>query len=192
MGGFMKDTIVKNLEQLIFECGGEYGLNHGKRLIALVDLISDKKPYNKDIVLFCAYTHDLGAFKKYAIDGVDHAVRSREVVEGLLSDYDFPEEDKLIILEVIENHHRKDPGKSYEALLFRDADALDFLGLIGISRDFSRTPFDLKKAFQSIKRHRNDLASIVELDSAKAILQERLIEMDNFIKVFEKESMTFY
>ena len=186
---FIKDTVVKNLEQLIFECGGEYGLNHSKRLIALVDLISDKKPYNKDIVLFCAYTHDLGAFKKYAIDGVDHAVRSREVVEGLLSDYDFPEEDKLIILEVIENHHRKDPGKSYEALLFRDADALDFLG---ISRDFSRTPFDLKKAFQSIKRHRNDLASIVELDSAKAILQERLIEMDNFIKVFEKESMTFY
>ena len=188
----LKETIIKNLEQLIFECGGEYGLNHGKRIIALVDLLSGEKSYNKDVVLFCAYTHDLGAFKKYAIEGIDHAVRSREVVEGFLDDFDFREDDKLLILEIIENHHKKDPGKSYETILFRDADALDFLGIIGISRDFSRAPYDLKKAFQSIQRHRKDLATIVELDSAKTILKERLMEMDNFIKVFEKESMTFY
>lgn len=188
----MEESTIKGLEDLIFECGGEYGLNHSKRLIALIDLIAAGKPYNKGVVLFCAYTHDLGAFKKHAKEGVDHATRSREVVETLLDDYDFREEDKLTILEVIENHHKKNTGKSFESLLLRDADALDFLGFIGISRDFSRAPHDLKKGFQSIKRHRNDLAKIVELDTAKKILKERILEMDNFIDIFEKESMKLY
>ena len=118
--------------------------------------------------------------------------RSREVVEALLDDYDFRDEDKLTILEVIENHHMKNSGKSFESLLLRDADALDFLGFIGIARDFSRAPRDLKKGFQSIKRHRNDLAKIVELEAAKIILKERILEMDNFIDNFVKESMNLY
>jgi uncharacterized protein len=188
----IEENLIKDLEGLIFACGGDYGFNHSKRLIALIDLIAAGKPYNKDIVLFCAYTHDLGAFKKYAIEGVDHATRSREVVTPFLDDYNFREEDKSVILETIENHHKKDTGKSFESLLLRDADALDFLGFIGISRDFSRSPFDLKKAFQSIKRHRNDLANIIELDAAKRISRERIAEMDHFIDNFEKESMNFF
>jgi uncharacterized protein len=188
----MKEGLIKRLENLLFECGGDYGLNHSKRLIALIDLIAAGKPYNEDIVLFCTYTHDLGAFKKYAKEGVDHATRSREMVETLLDDYDFREDDKLTILEAIENHHKKNTGNSFEALLLRDADALDFLGFIGISRDFSRASFDLKKGFQSIKRHRSNLAKIVELDTAKKILNERILEMDNFIDKFEKESMNLY
>ncbi|MCJ7649410.1 MAG: HD domain-containing protein [Candidatus Lokiarchaeota archaeon] len=188
----MKEGLIKGLEDLIFECGGEYGLNHSKRLISLIDLIAAGKSYNKDVILFCAYTHDLGAFKKYAKEGMDHATRSREMVETLLGNYDFMEEDKLTILEVIEDHHKKITGKFFESLLFRDADALDFLGFIGISRDFSRAPHDLKKGFQSIIRHRNDLAKIVELDTAKKIVKERILEMDNFIDNFEKESMKLY
>ena len=188
----MNEILIKGLEDLIFECGGEYGLNHSRRLIALIELIAAGRPYNKDVVLFCAYTHDLGAFGKYAKDGLDHAIRSREVVETLINDYDFREEDKLNILEAIEKHHKKNTGKSFEAILLRDADALDFLGFIGISRDFSRSPYDLKKGFQSIKRHRNDLANIVELSTAKKILRDRIAEMDNFIENFEKESMKLY
>ncbi len=114
------------------------------------------------------------------------------MVETFLDHYHFLEEEKTIILEAIENHHKKNAGKSFESILLRDADALDFLGFIGISRDFSRAPYDLKKAFQSIKRHRVNLAENVELDTAKQILKERVLEMDNFIDKFEKESLMFF
>lgn len=188
----MKEETIKELEGLIMECGGNYGFYHSKRLINLVNLISEGKPYNEDIILFCAYTHDLGAFKKYAIEGVDHAARSREVVETFLNKYNFGKEDEKIILETIENHHKKDVGNSFEALLLRDADALDFLGTIGMSRDFCRSPFDLKKAIQSIKRHRRDLVNLLELESSKKMSKERIAEMDHFIENFEKESMNLY
>lgn len=192
LGFFMKEIIMKKLEALILECGGEYGLNHSKRLIKIVDLIADGKKYNKDIILFCSYTHDLGAFPRYAKEGIHHAIRSREVAEILLSNYNFDQKEQQTILEVIENHHNKYTGESFESVLFRDADALDFLGFIGIARDFSRIPKELKKSFQSIHRHMKDLPELIELQKAKSLAVERIKEMEYFRKKFLKESLNHY
>jgi len=191
LGFFMKE-IMKKLESLIHECGGEYGLNHSRRLIKLVDLIADGKNYNKNIILFCSFTHDLGAFSRYAKEGIHHAIRSREVAETLLVNYNFDQKEQQTILEVIENHHNKFTGESFESVLFRDADALDFLGFIGIARDFSRIPKQLKKSFQSIHRHMKDLPELIELQKAKGLAMERIKEMEYFRKKFLQESLNHY
>ena len=192
LGFFMKEIITKKLESLIHECGGEYGLNHSRRLIKLVDMIADGKNYNKNIILFCSFTHDLGAFPRYAKEGIHHAIRSREVAETLLSSYNFDQKEQQTILEIIENHHNKFTGESFESVLFRDADALDFLGFIGIARDFSRISKELKKSFQSIQRHMKDLPELIELQKAKSLAVERIKEMDYFRKKFLKESLNHY
>ena len=188
----MKDLITDKLETLILECGGEYGLNHSKRLIKLVDQIADGNKYNKNIILFCSYTHDLGAFPRFAKEGIHHAIRSKEVAETLLPNYSFDQKEQQTILEVIENHHNKFTGESFESVLFRDADALDFLGFIGIARDFSRISKELKKSFQSIQRHMKKLPELIELQKTKSIAVERIKEMEYFRKKFLKESLNHY
>lgn len=188
----MKDIKTDKLETLILECGGEYGLNHSKRLIKLVDQIAEGRKYNKNIILFCSYTHDLGAFPRFAKEGIHHAIRSREVAETLLPNYSFDQKEQQTIFEVIENHHNKITGDSFESVLFRDADAIDFLGFIGIARDFSRIPRELKKSFQSIERHMNVLPELVEQQEAKSLAAERIKEMEYFRKQFLKESLNNY
>ena len=90
-----------NLSKMVLECSGEYGLYHSKRLIKLIDTIAEGRSYNKDIIVFCAYTHDLGGYPKYAKENVDHAVRSREVVEPFVEQFNFTQEGKDIIFEAI-------------------------------------------------------------------------------------------
>ena len=46
----MNEGIVKELEALITDCGGNYGLYHSKRLINLVNLIAAGTSYNEDII----------------------------------------------------------------------------------------------------------------------------------------------
>lgn len=59
----MNNRNFDNLSKTVLECGGEYGLYHSKRLIKIIDVIAGDGSYNKDIIVFCAYTHDLGGYQ---------------------------------------------------------------------------------------------------------------------------------
>ena len=123
----MNSRNFDNLNEMVLECGGEYGLYHSKRLIKIIDAIAEDKSFNKDIIEFCSYTHDLGGYPKYMKENVDHAVRSREVVEPFVEQFNFSNEEKDVIFETISNHHNPISLKSIEAILLRDADAIDTL-----------------------------------------------------------------
>lgn len=181
----------KRLEELVIECGGMYGFTHSKRIIELVRQVSEGKAYNEEIIEFCALTHDLGAYSKYAVSGVDHAVRSLEIVPALIKDYNFSNEEQELIYEVIGNHHGAAPGKSFESILFRDADALDFIGYIGITRDIARAGKDVAKGFDSIKKHRQKLPGMLVLESSQRIAKTRVEEMDQFINNFSFEAFGY-
>jgi hypothetical protein len=88
------------------------------------------------------YMHDWGAFPKYIQKDVEHAVRSRQVVESAILPYlNLTTDQKETLLETIELHDYRDmrPTKSNEALLLRDADMLEFLGMMGVARGGPRT-----------------------------------------------------
>jgi uncharacterized protein len=148
----MNSRNYDDLSKIVLECGGEYGLYHSKRLIKIIDVIAEERNYNKDVVIFCAYTHDLGGYPQYTKENVDHALRSRDVVEPFVAQFSFAHEETDVIYETILNHHNPVPLKSNEAILLRDADALDTLGVIGIARDITRAPRDLKKVLKQ-SRH---------------------------------------
>ena len=188
----MGDRNYEDLEKTVLECGGEYGLNHSKRLLEIINVISEGQSYNKNIIIFCAYTHDLGGYPKYIVKNVDHAIRSREVVDQFIDQLDFSGEEKEIIFETILNHHSSEPPGSFEAILLRDADAIDFLGFMGIARDITRAPNDIKKGIQAIQNHRDKLPEILVLDSSKRLAEERINEMDLFLNRFSFESFGYY
>jgi uncharacterized protein len=184
----MTSRNFENLEKTILKCGGEYGFFHSKRLLEIIKIIGKGMEYNRGIMEFCAYAHDLGAYAPYAKEDTDHAVRSRQMIDEIMAPYDFSPEEKTIIYEAVAFHHQPITLKSTEAILLRDADAIDFLGFIGAARDITRANRDLKKGIKTLRGHREKLPANITLESSKKLAEERIKETDLFLKRFEEES----
>ena len=54
---------------------------HAKRLLELIKQIGVDVPYDCQVMELAAYMHDWGAFPKYIKKNVEHAIRSRQIVE---------------------------------------------------------------------------------------------------------------
>jgi hypothetical protein len=47
----------------------------------------------------------------------------------------------------------------------RDADGLDFLGAVGVLRDFSKNPRDLRAAFEQVRKRREKVPAMLQLEA---------------------------
>jgi uncharacterized protein len=97
------------------------------------------------------------------------------------------------ILEAIELHDYRDkrPVRSAEALLLREADFLDFLGVIGIAREFAKGPKDIQKSYQQILKRRDEIQDRFTIPQAREIAILRLARMDAFFKSLLDESFGY-
>lgn len=178
------DELVALTEQY----GGVWGLCHTRRLLNLIEIIGAGVEYDHEIVWIAAHLHDWGAYAPWKIEGVDHAARSGQVAAEFLAQRKYPEAAARHIIECIEQHHSSTSDHSIEALLLRDADALDFLGIVGIARDFAQRQKDLRSSYESIKRRRQKLPDVLYLPQAKEIAAKRVCEMDTALAAFEQET----
>src|SRR5690349_24537290 len=71
------DDVIQMTQQV----GEDWAVAHAKRLIELVKQISADIPYDSYVMELAAYMHDWGAFPRYIEKNVEHAARSRQVVE---------------------------------------------------------------------------------------------------------------
>jgi len=178
----------EELTRLTEEYGGAWGINHTRRLLHLIDQIGAEQPYNADVIWVAAHLHDWGAYAPWLLAGVDHAVRSKEVAAEYLAAHDYPADFAAHVLECIEFHHCPDVGRSIEAILLCDADALDFLGVVGVLRDVSRNAKDLRKAYEITRKRRAKLPDALILDASKTLAAARLQRMDDLFAAFEAET----
>ena len=86
------------------------------------------------------------------------------------------------MLECIEFHHAGGEQRSLEATLLREADILDFLGVVGVLRDFSKNGRDLRKAYTITQGRRNSLPGLLRLEKAKVMAEQRVREMDELLE----------
>jgi uncharacterized protein len=179
-----KGEIVRLTE----EYGGQWGINHTRRLLHLISIIGEGQKYDADAVWLAAHLHDWGGYAPWAQKGVDHALRSRQVADTFLTERAYPQALKQSVLECIELHHTGGEERSLESILLRDADALDFLGVVGVLRDFSKNARDLRAAFDIVKRRRDKLPGLLSLDKAKAMATARVKQMDELLTRFEQDS----
>jgi len=185
------DMSLIDIIQMTQQVGDSWAVAHAKRLIELVKQISVDLPYDSFVMEFAAYMHDWGAFPSYAQKGVEHAVRSRQVVEtDILPRLDLTENQKVILLEAIELHDYRDmrPTQLNEALLLREADMLEFLGMIGMARDFARGPRNVETCYKRILGRQADICDRFTLQRAQEIAQVRLERMDQSLRWLEEES----
>ena len=181
-----RDDILRLAE----EYGGAWGMNHTRRLLRLIDCMDIN--HDRDVMWVAAYLHDWGAYDPWKVEGIHHAVRGREVAEHYLREHNYADDFIARVCEVIEFHHDPDPNRSIEAILLCDADALDFLGSVGVLRNFARFPRDMRRAYDDIKRRRTMLPDGLILPEAKALAAERLPIMDQLLATFEAETFGLF
>jgi uncharacterized protein len=185
---------ISEIEKLTFEYGEGWAVAHVQRLLKLIEQIGVDLEYDVQAMRWAVYLHDWGAFPKYSQPGCEHALRSKQIAEiDILPNVDLPAQMKAIILEAIELHDFRDkrPVNSNEALLLREADFLDFLGVIGIAREFARGPKDLQKTYQQILSRKEQIKDRFTIPQARELAKERLARMDEFFKYLLEESFGY-
>jgi len=188
------ETISLSLDdivQMTQEVGEDWAIAHAKRLIELAKQICDGLPYDPQVMELAAYMHDWGAFPVYIKKDVEHAVRSRQVVESeILPHLDLTPEQKENLLEAIELHDYRDARqtKSNEALLLREADMLEFLGMMGMAREFARSPKNVETCYKRILSRRHGIQGRFTLPRAQEIAKVRLERMETSLQWLNEES----
>jgi len=182
---------LNDIIQMTLNTGENWALAHAKRLLELIKQIGTDLPYDSCALTLATYMHDWGAFPRFIQKGVEHAVRSRQVVEAeILPRLDLTSTQNAVLLEAIELHDYRDmrPTKSNEALLLREADMLDFLGMIGMARDFARGPRNLEACYRRILDRRYGIQGRFTIPRAREIAQVRFERMEQSLQWLNEES----
>mgnify|MGYP000963977211 CR=1 FL=1 len=187
----MKEQILK----LLMEHGGPFPYNHVQRLMHLIEIIGQDVDYDREVIWYATHLHDFGAFPAFnpANAEFDHWLRSRKVAEELLASSNLSSEAKEKIYIAIEHHDYRvvDPNPNIETTLVRDADFLDFLGIIGAAREFARGPRDLKQCYEKTIARRDGVMDKITLPRAKQLAAERLSRMNSFLEMLDQESFSY-
>jgi uncharacterized protein len=182
---------IDDIIQMTLQIGEGWATTHAWRLMELIREIGQDMVYDEQTLTLAAYLHDWGAFPLYFEEGIEHALRSRQVVEAeILPRLDISQSSGQVLLEAIELHDYRDyrQPKSTEALLLREADMLEFLGTIGMAREFARGPNDVAVCYHRILARRAGIEARFSLPRALNIAQTRLERMNQCLDWLQEES----
>lgn len=182
---------LTDIENLTIQYGEGWAMAHARRLLSLVEQIGSGLDYDREAIRYAACLHDWGAFPLYRQAGVDHALRSREIAETeILPQTGLPAATIAIILEAIGRHDYRctEPVQSVEALLLREADFLDFLGVVGVLRAFASGPNNLRACCETVLARIAGVQNRFTIPAAQQIAQQRIAEMEDLLAKLEEES----
>lgn len=178
------------IEQLTRDEGEQWGYPHARRVLALSEVIGVDLPYDGVTFAYAVMLHDWGAFPRYRLQGVDHALRSRQIAESrILPQTTLTPAQRVLALEAIELHDYRDtrPAPTVEALLLREADFLDMLGIIGFAREFAWGPNDLPLCASRLRGRLETLRGRFTLPTARQLAAARIAELQDALDQLEAE-----
>ena len=186
-------ALAEEVEALVARVGTHpvWGYVHCLRVHALAEELarSERLSYDAEILRIATLLHDVGLYKAYAFrEAPDHAKRSADVAERLLKDGDFPPQATKAVLDAIVCHPPGAPSAgSVEGALLKDAVALDYLGVIGLSRILAMVGMeeeipDIPAALWPAESLRRRVPDLLVFESSKGIARQRTIEMDDFLR----------
>ena len=173
-----------------------WGPAHGRRDYATTMALARAEGVvvDTDALYAAAYLHDMGGLPPYAIPGVDHGDRGIQVVDTVLREAGFPMEQAPLVKEIIDHHqYYRPPDTVAVAILFRDADILDFMGAIDVARIVSLTARenftpDLPHAIDVIRQQLHDMPGRLQTAAAKREGERRALEMQQFLDALAQET----
>ena len=180
-----------DIEQLTRNEGEQWGYPHARRVLALSEVIGVDLRYDSVTFAYAVMLHDWGAFPRYRLQGVDHALRSRRIAESrILPQTTLTPAQRVLALEAIELHDYRDtrPTPTVEALLLREADFLDMVGIVGFAREFAWGPNDLRLCSSRLRERLESLHERFTLPAAKLLAATRIAELQDALDRLEAEA----
>lgn len=175
-----------------------WGASHSARDYELAKELAalDKVKVDDDVLYAASYLHDVAAFAPFAKANVDHQDEAASIVASLLEGTGFPMAKIEAVRGAIRTHmYGRDPVGA-EAIYLHDADALDWLGAIGVARIISLVDPNggSPDGPTVVKRLESNLANVpsrVVSKAGKAKTPERVRELEEFLRNLRAESSDF-
>jgi uncharacterized protein len=174
---------------------------HQPRLYALTQQIGQGHTYDDDVVFAAVWLHDLGVFighrpeDEATLKTWDHVAYITEKAPAILKEAGFPEDKIPAVLEVIRTHQPHDTPLTTEATIARDADILEQLGAIGITRTLAKLGSDTRfctftEALRALKKQLTTHPSQLRLETSKNLAIPRIAALQSFVEALESEGGT--
>jgi uncharacterized protein len=172
-----------------------WGYSHCMRDYDLARALAaaDHVALDDDVLFAAAYLHDVAAFAPWEDTKADHSDVGAKVVDTILTGTGFPMTKIDAVREAIRTHmYYRDP-KGPEALYLHDADALDWLGAIGVARiialvDPNGGKPDAARAVAMLVDNLNKVPGRVLSPAGRARVPERQAELAKFLEDLRRET----
>ena len=174
-----------------------WGYSHSIRDYKLAkDLAeADHATIDDDVLFAAAYLHDVAAFAPWdrEKEGIDHADEGARVVDTILTGTGFPLAKIDSVRNAIRTHMFDRTPVGPEALYLHDADALDWLGAIGVARvialvDPNGGEPDGPKAVKMLEDNLAQVPSRVLSPAGKKRVPRLQQELAEFLKDLRRET----
>jgi len=174
-----------------------WGYSHSIRDYKLAkDLAeADHATIDDDVLFAAAYLHDVAAFAPWdrEKEGIDHADEGARVVDTILTGTGFPVAKIDAVRNAIRTHMFDRTPVGPEALYLHDADALDWLGAIGVARvialvDPNGGEPDGPKAVKMLEDNLAQVPSRVLSPAGKKRVPRLQQELAEFLKDLRRET----
>jgi uncharacterized protein len=176
-----------------------WGFSHCERDYALARSLAaaDHVALDDDVLFAAAYLHDMAAFKPWGGDEPpDHSDVGANVVGSILRGTGFPMQKLDAVRAAIRTHmYYRDPAAP-EAVYLHDADALDWLGAIGVERvialaDPNGGDPDGPKVVKMLEENLAKVPARVVSPAGRALVGPRQTELSVFLEELKRESADY-
>lgn len=172
-----------------------WGYSHCKRDYVLAHELAaaDHVRLDDDVLYAAAYLHDMAAFAPWEKPDVDHADEAARIVDTVLNGTGFPMQKIDAVRAAIRTHMFDRHPEAPEAVYLHDADALDWLGAIGVARvmalvDPNGGDPDGPKAVKMLEDNLAQVPAGVVSPAARSRLPALREELARFLKDLRRES----
>jgi uncharacterized protein len=165
-----------------------WGLSHSERNYELAKELAaaDQVTLDDDVLYAAAYLHDVAAFAPFRSSFADHQDEAARLVESLLAGTGFPMSKIEGVRAAIRTHMYERNPVGAEAIYLHDADALDWLGAIGVARVFA-----LGDGPTAVKRLEETLTAVpprIVSKAGQARAPRRVRELEQFLPDLRAET----
>ena len=149
----MDEKILELKEKIMshYSPTGGHTFDHTQRVYNLAVRIAESEDCDIQVVELAALLHDIVSYPKSNKRSKISSTESAKKSKILLKQYDFSNDEILIISDAIRDHSfsKNKTPESIVGKILQDADRLDAIGAIGIARVFA-TGGSLKRPFYNI------------------------------------------
>jgi len=175
-----------------------WGYSHSVRDYQLARELAaaDHVKLDDDVLYAAAYLHDMAAFEPWEKSGVDHADQAAAIVDTILKNTGFPMKKIDAVRGAIRTHMYDRTPVGAEALYLHDADALDWLGAIGVARIFGLVDAHGgnptgPEVVPMLESNLAKVPSRVLSRAGKARVAERTQQLERFLRELRQQSDNF-